>query len=93
MVIQEELLEVDLADKEDEAQPRFMLDIKDQNAMIFGQLPQTIVLGEEQLRQRFGDGVESQIEDPVEHFDQEGEFLENATVPVIGKPGRIRCLD
>lgn len=93
MVIQEELLKVDFADKEDEAQPRFMFDIKDQNAMVFGQLPETIVFGEEQLRQRFGDGVEGQIEDPVEHFDQEGEFLENATVPVIGKSRRIRSLD
>lgn len=69
MAIQEELLEVDLSDEKDKAQPGFMLDIEDQKAMVLGQLPQTIVFREQQLRDGFRDCVKRQIEDPIEHLD------------------------
>lgn len=66
-------LKVILADGEQKAQPGFVLNIQNKHTVILGQFAKS-GSGKGDLGNGFGEGVKQQIEDPVEHFDQEGKF-------------------
>ena len=89
MSIEKPSLEVALLDREQKPQPRFMLDIEDQHAMILGELPQSFIRGKKGLRNGFGDSIECQIQNPIEHLDQKRPLGQDAGVPVVGKARRV----
>ena len=83
-------LKIALLDGKQETQPRLVLDVQDEFAMVLSQLPQAIIRGEQDLSESLGDSIEQKIENPVEHLDQERPFGKDSGMPVVSKAGSIR---
>lgn len=77
-------LDIDLSQREEEAERALVLEPKNSNAVVLGRLPNTIG-GEDQFAGLLDADVEEQVDGPVEHLDQEGELLDEAAVPVVGE--------
>lgn len=73
---------------EEEAQGAELLEFEDGEAVGFGNVPDG--LGEDLLGYCLCEAVEEVGNNPVEHFDQKGKFLEDAAVDVVGEAGGIR---
>lgn len=67
-----------------------MLQVQDADAVILRDLDDANVGGRQPLRRSFGDRVKQIIDDPVEHFDQKREFLQDSAVEVVCPARRIR---
>lgn len=59
------------------------------DAVVLGSLSEVIMARKQNLSNSFGDGVECEIHDPVKHFNQERELLEDSTVPIVGESRRV----
>lgn len=66
---------------------------QDLQAVLAGEVQHATTPDEELCRYGFSDGVGDEVECPVEHFDQEREFGEDAGVDIIGKSRIVWCLD
>lgn len=85
-------LEIGFVDRE---YPRsgFMFEVEDVDGMASRHRDNPYVSGREPLRRGFGHGVEQIVHAPVEHFDQEGEFLQDSAVDVVRPARRVSILD
>ena len=75
---------------EEELEGSVLLEFQDLQTVVFGDLP--YLLGEYLLGDDFRHAVEEVGNDPVEHLDEEGEFLEDAAVKVVRESGGIRSV-
>jgi hypothetical protein len=82
MPMHEPLLNTPFLHREQKAQPAELLKLQNGNAVPLGYIPYTR-LRENALRSNGGHAVESVINDPVKHFDQERKLLKEATVEVV----------
>ena len=73
----------DLLDGEQEAEDAVVLQVEDGDAVLLRRLPDAVG-GEDELTAGLDADVEEQVDGPVEHLDEEGEFLDEAAVPVVG---------
>jgi hypothetical protein len=93
MSVEKPCLKVALFDREQKSQPRLMLDVEDQDAVILSELPQSIVGGEKNLGNGLGERVKGQVKNPVEHFNKKGPFGQDSRVPIVGEARRIGSSD
>ena len=80
--IREPLLDASLLHREQETQPAELLEFQDCYAMRLGNVPSTPSC-EQFLRYNGCHQIERIIDDPVEHLDQEREFLEQAAMNIV----------
>ena len=92
VAVHEEVLDVDFSEREENLRPRGVFGVQNRDAVRFGHFPEAV--GGEELRgEEFRTGVESEVEDPVKHLDQEREFLDKAAVVVINESRGVGCID
>lgn len=61
--------------------------------MGFGEVPDGAAAPEQVGGDGFGGDVGDEVERPVEHFDEEGEFREDSAVDVVGEAGVVGGAD
>ncbi len=93
VAVQEPRLKYDLLDGEKKAEERIMLSPEDSFAMTLSKIPYVAPPRKESCGQVFGDGVSDEVENPIEHLDQEGEFRKHTAVIVVSEAGGIRRSD
>lgn len=86
VAVHEEVLDADLGEGEEDLRPGGVFGVEDGDAVRFGDFPKAVGR-EEHCGEDFRGGVEAIVERPVEHLDQEGEFLDEAAVVVIDEAG------
>ncbi len=74
MTVEKPVLKVSLLNRKQKLQPGLVLDIQNEHAVILSELPQSVVARKGELSNALGQGIKQQIQDPIEHFDQKGEF-------------------
>lgn len=91
VVLKEVLLNTDLCEREEDAEDRLVLEPEDVECMLLRKLSDFVrtLQSVQVLGNLLGHGVDDVVESPVEHLDQEGELLQNATVDVSSKPRSI----
>lgn len=72
---------------EEEAKGPKLFEFEDGETVGFGDVPDGF--GEDLLGDDLGEAVKEVGDDPVEHFDEEGEFLQDAAVDVVGETGGV----
>jgi hypothetical protein len=88
VALHEELLHADFSEREEEFRPCAVLGVQDGDAVRFGDFPEAVG-GEQHGDEELGGGIEAVVEGPVEHFDEEGEFLDEAAVVVVDEAGGV----
>lgn len=83
MVTHEPLLHVMFSAREEDAQPTELLEIEHRQAMVLCYIPNGF--GKYLLGQDFGHTVKEVRDNPIKHLDQEGKFLQDSAVEVVGK--------
>jgi len=81
----EEGLEVHLLDREENRKHRIVLKVENADSMLLGEFGDTVLSGIERSGDGFCGTVCCVVESPVEHFNQEGELLQDSAVQVVGK--------
>lgn len=78
------LLDIALVYRPKEAQPRELLELQNRQSMVLSNIPDARF-----RKHRIGENACASVEcigyDPVEHLDQEREFLQDSAVVVIGE--------
>lgn len=92
VTVHEEVLDIDFGEREENLGPCGVFGIQDGDAVLFGDFPETLG-GEELCGEEFRAGVESVVENPVEHLDQEREFLDEAAMVVVDESRRVGRVD
>jgi hypothetical protein len=87
VVLDEVLLNTDLREREEDAEDGVVLKPQDVQRMLLRKLSDLVRALEsvQVLSDLLRHGVNSVVESPVEHLDQEGELLQNAAVDVSSK--------
>ena len=83
----EPVLDAVLGKGEEEAERAVLFEFEDGETVGFGDVPDG--LGEDLLRKYFCQAVEEIGNYPVEHFNEKGEFLQDAAMDVVGKAGGV----
>lgn len=86
-------LEGGFVDGEEEAQEAGMFEPEDLEAVRLGEVPDGAAAPEQVGGDGFGGDVGDEVERPVEHFDEEGEFREDPAVDVVGEAGVVGGAD
>jgi hypothetical protein len=86
------LLYTSLLDWKQEAQPAELLKLKHGYAVALCHFPD-VRLAEDSLRSYGRHSIEGVVYDPVEHFYQEGVFLEDARKEIVSEARGIRCMN
>ena len=89
MACEEPLLEGDFLDGEQESEEGVVLDPEDLEGMVLCEVPDVAAAREHVRCDRFRGGVGEEVEDPVEHFNEEGEFGQDARMKVVGESGGV----
>lgn len=92
VIVPEEALDIDLAQRKQPAKRALMLKPQDRLSMVLRSLPDAI-RGGDKLTRRLDADVEQQIDRPVEHLDEERELLYEARVIVLRVPARVGRVD
>ena len=82
-------LKVSFLDRKQEAQPRLVLNIQNEHAVVLCEVAQAVVVREKRLSNGLGKRVEQEVHNPIEHFNEEGKLGEDPAVDVVGKARRI----
>lgn len=88
MAMHEPLLDVLFADGKQETQPAELFDLEDGNSVLLSHGPDAGG-GEYALGDDGGHAVEGVVDDPVEHLDEKGKPLQDATVQVVLEARRV----
>lgn len=92
VVLEEVLLNANLREREEDAEDRLVLKPEDVKRMLLRKLSDLVRAL--QSVQVLGDllchGVDDVVQSPVEHLDQEGELLQDATVDVSSKSRSVQ---
>lgn len=79
--------------REHPSEDRLVLKPKNIFTMSLGNLNYTHLSRCQPLCCRLGDGVEQKVDSPIEHLHQEREFIQDATVDMVGPTRRVWCRD
>lgn len=88
VAVHEPLLDVEFSDEEQEAEDAEVFEGEEGDGVGLGCGPDSLA-GEDFVGEDCGHAVEEVVEDPVEHFDEEGEFLEEAGVEMVLEAGGV----
>lgn len=92
VIVPEEALDIDLAQRKQPAERALMLKPQDRLSMVLRRLPDAI-RGGDKLTRRLDADVEQKIDRPVEHLDEKRKLLYEARVIVLRIPARVGCVD
>lgn len=88
VVKSEELLNIDLSEREEEAERTGLLKVENCDAVLLGSLPHAVG-SKDELAAVLDTDVETQIDGPVEHLYKKGKLLDEPAVPVVCVAGRV----
>lgn len=90
MIGEEPFLNIDFLQRKPEAEYGFVLKPQNTLAMSLRKIPYSVSSSHDDGSKLLGDDVEEEVDSPVEHFHEEGEFSQYPGVDVVGEPGRVR---